>query len=255
MQQSIDISGALDGLRADREALLELAWSLEPDQWEAPSGCAGWSTKDVISHMAALFYSAVDASVLPATDGLGVEEAAALIVDSRRAMTPKEVFEDYEAVSAKAFDALAFIATLDVDIPFSAFESHPAATVPLAFCFDHYTHIRSDLFAPRGSLEGPPPPADALRLAPTLEWIQVALPSQNMAISARLPGRLDLIVDGPAARTITVGDGDGEAAATVRCDGDGLVRWVTHRASWEDVGAEAAGSPGALELARELHVF
>ena len=41
------------------------------------------------------------------------------------------------------------------------FGSYPASLLPSAYSFDHYTHIRADLFAPRGPLPGPPPPSGA----------------------------------------------------------------------------------------------
>jgi uncharacterized protein (TIGR03083 family) len=240
-------------LRADRDALLQIAAALGPHDWEAPSGCTGWSTKDLVSHLAALFWAVVDGTANADTSGLDVEEAAAVQVESRRAMAPAAVLADYEAVSLQALEALAAVATLDIEIPFSDFESYPASVVPLAFCFDHYTHIRFDLVAPRGSVATPPLPSDALRMAPTLDWIQVALPTQNARILEALPGRLDFVVSGPAARTIPVGAGD--LVATVESDGPGFVGWVTQRGAWDDLGVKAEGSSEALELARSLKVY
>jgi uncharacterized protein (TIGR03083 family) len=37
--------------RAEREDLLELLERLTPDQWCAPSLCAGWSVRDVVAHV------------------------------------------------------------------------------------------------------------------------------------------------------------------------------------------------------------
>src|SRR5579872_7050888 len=119
MSERIDMSLALAGLRADRDALLAIAGGLSPAEWESPSGCPGWTTKDVVSHMAALFWSVVDGSAGPDTNGLELEDAVAVKVDARRAMTPGEVLADYEAVSTKAIDGLAVVATLDMEIPFS----------------------------------------------------------------------------------------------------------------------------------------
>jgi uncharacterized protein (TIGR03083 family) len=240
-------------LRADRDAVVRIAEALRPDQWGARSGCAGWSTKDLVSHLASLFWAVVDGSVGPDTAGLDVEEAAARTVESRRAMAPAEVLEDYEDVSLKALEALPMVASLDMDIPFSDFESYPASLVPLAFCFDHYTHIRFDLVTPRGSVDASPPPSDELRLGPTLDWIQAALPVQNPAALAALPGRVDLVVRGPGGRTLSAGAGD--PVATVESDGPSFVRWVTQRGEWEDLGVKAEGSTAALEVARSLKVY
>ena len=39
--------------RPERDALLALLESLEPDQWDAPTVCAGWSAKDIAAHLVA----------------------------------------------------------------------------------------------------------------------------------------------------------------------------------------------------------
>jgi uncharacterized protein (TIGR03083 family) len=35
--------------RAEREDLLDLLLTLTPDQWRAPSLCAGWTVQDVVA--------------------------------------------------------------------------------------------------------------------------------------------------------------------------------------------------------------
>ncbi len=37
--------------RAEREDLLDLLVTLTPEQWAAPSLCAGWSVRDVVAHV------------------------------------------------------------------------------------------------------------------------------------------------------------------------------------------------------------
>ena len=68
----------------------ETPWSrsrrVSPDQWDSPSGCQGWTTKDLVSHLATLFWTMIDATAGPDTSGLGVEEAAAVKVEARRSM-------------------------------------------------------------------------------------------------------------------------------------------------------------------------
>jgi hypothetical protein len=203
--------------------------------------------------MASLFWDVVGGSAGPDTSGLGVEEAAAVKVEARRAMAPDEVLADYEVVSVRAIEALGAVATLDMDIPFSDFESYPASLVPAAFCFDHYTHIRADLFGPRGSLTGDPPPSDELRLTPTLDWIEAAITKQNGALVASMSGQIEIVVSGPGARTIPVGEG--ESVASVESDGQSLVLWITQRSCWDEVGVRAQGLPAALETARTLKVY
>jgi len=40
-------------IHAERAALAEDLTSLSPDQWSAPSWCAGWSVRDVLGHLTA----------------------------------------------------------------------------------------------------------------------------------------------------------------------------------------------------------
>ena len=242
---------ALDAVRADRAALLEIGGNLTAADWQAPSGCEGWTVQDVVAHLGALFWVVVDPARLPSTDGMPTEQAQEVLVRSRRELTAEAVLADYAEVSATALERLAELAALDFSIPLGDLGTYPAAVLPAAFSFDHYTHIRADLFRPRGPLAGPPPPADELRLVPALDWVEAALPQQNPA--AVDAGAYELQVTGPAARIITFGTG--QSMATVSSDADAFIRWVTQRATWEELGVQATGDEPALSAARKLKVF
>src|ERR1039458_1588143 len=69
--------GAIEALRADREALLAIGARLSGDDWRAGSGCPGWSVQDVVAHMGTLFWAGVDPAALPDTTGLAPEPAQA----------------------------------------------------------------------------------------------------------------------------------------------------------------------------------
>ncbi len=244
------MGSAIDALRADRAALLKIGAGLSDTDWAAPSGCPGWSVKDVIAHMGALFWAAVDPSQLPDAAGRPAEAAQEIYVEARRALGPSEVLADYESVSAAAMDVLAGFADQDFEVPLGDLGTYPASALPTAFCFDHYVHIRDDLFPPRGALTGTPPPSDELRLAPTLDWIETALPQQNGDVLAAMTGMVEIVVTGPGGRTIRVGSG--AVAGQVTCDGPTFVRRITQRAPWGETQGVDAGS---LDVLRSLHVF
>jgi uncharacterized protein (TIGR03083 family) len=245
----------IEALGADRTQLLSICEGLDAAGWAAPSGCPGWSVKDLVAHLGILFWAAVDQAVLPDTGGLTTEAAQEVYVDSRRSLTAGEVLDDYATVSEKALTALAGLAEADFEVPLGDLGTYQARILPTAYCFDHYTHIRADLFAPRGPLDGPFPPSDELRLSPALVWIETALPQQNAAVLDDLAGAADIVITGTAARTIRVGDPAAPASALVRSGGDACVRWITKRASWEDLGVHAEGNPEVLSALRELKVF
>jgi uncharacterized protein (TIGR03083 family) len=242
---------AIEAIGADRAALLDICAELTDEQWQAPSGCPGWRVQDLVAHMGNLFWMVVDAARLPETAGLATEAAQDLAVQARRDWSAADVLADYEEVSKAALERLAEVAALDLELPLGDLGTYPAAMLPYAYAFDHYTHIRADLFAPRGPLTSEPPPSDELRLGSALEWIAAALPQQNPAVADACT--LEIQVTGTGARLIDFGHG--EAMATICSDGPALVRWVTQRGAWADHGVQTAGDEAALAAARRLKVF
>jgi uncharacterized protein (TIGR03083 family) len=245
---------AIEALAADRAVLLRIGNDLDPEGWNGVSGCPGWSVKDVVAHMGALFWGAVDPTVLPDASGLGTEEAQEVYVRSRRGLTAAEVLDDYAVVSEKALVVLDGLAGADFEMALGDLGTYPVRVLPAAFCFDHYTHIRADLFAPRGPLPGPVPPSDELRLVPVLDWIEAALPQQNRTLLGGA-GAADIVITGTAARAFRIGDPAGPPSAVVRSDAGTCVRWITQRASWEDLEVQAEGDPCTLAALQRVKVF
>lgn len=193
----------------------------------------------------------MDPSQLPEADGQQFERAAQIMVESRRGRSPEAVLDDYEQVSATGLERLAGMAALEMPVPLGDAGTYPAALLPAAFAFDHYTHIRADLFSPRGPLRGEPPPSDELRTGSVLDWIEAALPQQNAEAVAA--ATLAIEVTGPGGRSITFGSGP--VKATVTSDAPAFVRWVTRRADWADLDMQVAGDDKVLAVARMLKVF
>jgi len=246
-------SSALKAIEADRDALLTLCRGLDGSVWSQNTGCPGWTVQDLVSHMACSFWLAVDMSKLPDSAGLPAERAADLYVDSRRSMTAAEILADYETASARGLELLAAIESQDVEVPLGDVGTYPASVVPTAYAFEHYVHIRYDLFPPDGPFGGEPPASDELRLAPTLDWIEAALPQQNSGLLAGLDNAVEVRLSGVDGRTVKIGDG--ALAGQIDCDAAAFVRWVTQRGSWESLGVNAQGDQGALEVVRKLNVF
>jgi uncharacterized protein (TIGR03083 family) len=243
---------AIDAIKADRAALIGICLGLTDDQWQAPSGCAGWTVQDLVTHLGNLFWLVVDITHLPDTSGVPTERAQEIAVEARRGLSPAEVLADYEQVSETGMTKLAELAALDVEVPLGEdFGTYSTQVAPCAYVFDHYTHIRADLFAPRGPLAGEPPPSDELRVAPALDWIEAALPQQNRSAVGQCT--LEIQVTGTGARSIKFGSGP--AAATICSDAPALVRWITQRGSWADLGVQASGDAQALAVAETLKVF
>jgi uncharacterized protein (TIGR03083 family) len=246
-------SSALKAIEADREALLALCRGVDDSVWSQDSGCPGWTVQDLVSHMACSFWLAVDMSKLPDSAGLPAERAADLYVDSRRSMTPAEILADYESASARGLELLAAVQSQDVEVPLGDVGTYPASVVPTAYAFEHYVHIRYDLFAPDGPFGSEPPASDELRLRPTLDWIEAALPQQNSELLGGMDKAVEVRLSGVDGRTVQIGDGD--VAGQIDCDAAAFVRWVTQRGSWESLDVNAQGDPATLEVVRRLNVF
>jgi hypothetical protein len=74
-------TGAMDALHADREAILKIGAGLTDAEWAAPSGCPGWSAKDVLAPRA-LLGLVIDPASLPDATGLETERAQEMYVES-----------------------------------------------------------------------------------------------------------------------------------------------------------------------------
>ncbi|MGA2302948.1 MAG: maleylpyruvate isomerase family mycothiol-dependent enzyme [Acidimicrobiales bacterium] len=244
---------AIEALAADREALLKIGAGLGETEWGSESGCPGWSVQSVVAHLGALYWMVVDPSTLPDVSDLPTERAQDFFVEQRRSWTAAEVLADYESVSTRALAALEGLADQDFSVPLGDLGTYPASVLPSAFVFDHFLHIRSDLFAPRGPLTGAPPPSDELHLGPALDWVEAALPQQNASALAALGAAVEIDLSGPGARLIRFGPG--EPASRVRSDTPSFVRWVTQRTTWDAARVACSGDEGDLAIARSLRVF
>jgi uncharacterized protein (TIGR03083 family) len=235
---------AVDGFRAERDAILTLVKSLGDDEWNLPSDCAGWAVRDVVAHMACTLHGVVDPAFLPDTSS-GTESAMEPPVAERRAWPIADVVDEYETYSAQAAEAFASVQAppmAETMLPMGELGTHPMSILPATFLFDAYCHHRHDLLAPTGPLRRPEPPRDEMRLRPTVEWMLAGLPwmcagalrgvvDRPLALELTGPGGGSWTVRPPAeTERVDVAPGaDPAAAATVRSSAHDFVVWGTGR--------------------------
>jgi len=242
-----------EGLRGVRLAVDEVKAviaTLTPDEWASPSGCAGWTVKDLVAHMSSNYAETVEPSPPPPEPiALPAERLMDLLVEPRKGWTDAQVRDEYFSYCDRAVDALAALQEppmADTVIPIADLGSYPLHQLADAYAFDHYCHLRVDLLAPHGPIHRDVPAADEARLGPAIRWMLIGLPQMQPELRAALDSPIRLTLTGPGGGSWTIapvgdeivvseaGPGSGEAAADVVSDGHAFVIWGTARQSWRD---------------------
>jgi uncharacterized protein (TIGR03083 family) len=199
---------AVDGFRAEREAILTVAKGLTAEEWDLPSACAGWSIRDVLGHMACTLHGVIDPAFLPDSSKVGTERSMEPAVAERRSWPIEAVLEEYETYSGQAAEVFASVQAPPLGetlLPMGELGTHPMAILPSTFLFDGYTHLRNDILTPNGSIDREQPPRDEQRLRPTIEWMLAGLPWMCADALAGVVDRpLELTLDGPGGGTWTI---------------------------------------------------
>jgi len=241
---------AVEGFRAERDAILGVAHSLSDHEWELPSDCAGWTVRDVVAHMGGSLHGVLDPSYMPQGGSLDDPEAMMeLGVAERRTWSTEQVIEEYALATGQALDVFTSFQEppiADTMIPMGKLGTHPMSILPATFLFDHYCHLRVDVLAPLGPIDRPEPPRDEARLRPTVEWMIAGLPAMCEDELAAVDRPFVLELDGPGGGTwtihppadgglVAVVEGDtGDAAARARSTDHHFVVWGTQRRPWRD---------------------
>jgi uncharacterized protein (TIGR03083 family) len=245
-------------LKADHAEVLAVIKSLSPEEWEAPSGCEGWRTKDLVAHLACTFRAVAEPGSLPPGVEGDLEATQEVGVAERKDWPADRVAAEYEELGSKAIEALTGLQAPgigDTVIPLEDAGQYPLHMVANALAFDHYCHLRNDMLAPRGSVDRPAPPHDELRLGATMEWLLAGIPQMpGPAIADAVTAPLTLELTGPGGGSWTIKPGvevvegaAGDAAATVTSSAQDFVMWSTRRASWRESGVTIDGDKELAE--------
>jgi hypothetical protein len=253
---------AVEALRHEVDAVVRIAEQWTVEQWCAPTRAAGWSSKDMICHLAATFQQLCDPAGVPTDDNLG-EQSVDLAVESRRSLLPHEVLGDYLTWSSRALPALESMqapGTADQLAAMSILGTHPLHLLANAYAFDHRCHVRHDLGQASGDLW--PPSADPERLtSAAVEWMIAAAPQMCVDTLADLCGPVDLHIGAAAWRLVSnpgetielrpVDDNAGDdvdvaspaAAAVIRSSPDAFILWGTNRCAASELDVRISGDP------------
>ena len=241
------------GLHAVRLAVDEVKsviTTLTDAEWAAPSGCDGWSVKDLVAHMSSNYKEICEPSPPPTEPvNLPAERLMDLLVEPRKSWTNAQVRDEYLTYCDAAVSAIAALQEeplASAPVPLADLGTYPMHQYAEAFAFDHYCHLRVDLLAPSGPIKRDVAPADAARLGPAIEWMLLGLPQMQPGLEASLAAPITLVLSGPGGGSwrlaadgevgvITVAKGAAsDAVATVTSDGHAFVIWGTCRSPWRD---------------------
>ncbi len=240
---------------------------LNDEEWARPSGCAGWSVKDLVAHMSSNYKEVVEPSPPPAEPiDLPAERAMDLLVEPRKEWSNEQVRDEYLAYCDGALAVLTAIQdepAASTVIPLADLGSYPMHQLADAFAFDHYCHLRVDLLAPTGPLDHTVVPVDDALLAPAVGWMLAGVPQMQPGLEQHLTGRLRLELTGPGGGAwdlvrdgdaIVVGAPSGEPDATVTSDAHDFVLWGTVRMPWRQACTVAGDESVAATFLDALNI-
>jgi uncharacterized protein (TIGR03083 family) len=255
----------------ERAALLELLRSLDPDEWQAPTICPGWSVHDLALHLlnGDLRFVASWRDGYQSPHGPRVEppfgraEVTALVdtinnrwIDGARWMSPRQLIDQLERSGAEYSDTLAAMDLQALGIPVDWIVSQPAPVwIDVAREYTerlvHQQQIRA--------ATGRPLVADPALVRPMFDTFLLALPTALRAVPAPIGAKVRSIIAGDAGGVWTaermmsewrlVGDSGNEPFATVVLDQDDAWRLFTKGLSPDTVRrrAQLTGDQTALD--------
>jgi len=250
----------------------ELINSLTPEEWDAPSACAGWSVRDLVAHLGASARGIVDPQPEPA-DAAPLPEVRERVHDvmvaRRSGWTIDEIVEEYRNYGDKLAGAvLSFqsepLASSPLDLPgLGVYPMHLGAN---AMVFDYYCHLRHDVIAPGGPISRDLPAPDHRTLYAAIEWMMAGLPQMQ-------GNELDDTVTAPVTFRFT-GAGESEwtvsrpepagglvveeatgGSVVVTSSAHDFVSWGTKRSSWRDHCSIEGPAERAVPLLDALNII
>ncbi len=251
---------AVEGLTAIHREFRAVIGSLSDDEWALPSACAGWRVQDLVAHVTSNLKELVAPTPQATTPSvLRAEQAMEALVEPRKAWSPAQVIDEYEAYAEPALAALGAMQdepTASTEVALADLGTYAMHWLANAYCFDHYCHLRHDLLAPGGSVRRPLRVVDDAMVRPGIDWMMHSLPQMRRGQFSSLlqPIRLELTGPGGGSWTLHPAGVDGliavtetaslDAAATVTSTGHDFIAWGTKRTDWRPSCAVA----GDIEL-------
>src|ERR1700758_1271775 len=170
------------GMRSAAGDLADIGRGLDDTAWQTPSAAAGWSVRDVISHVGCLLellQAAVRGEAMPDSR---IEPLNDAMVAERRSWDNTRILENVQKQLEEAiamFIPLQDAPMASVEAPMLDLGTYPLHAIADMFTFDMTTHMRYDILAPRGPITRELPPLDDVRLTPAMSWLLGGIPNMK----------------------------------------------------------------------------
>jgi uncharacterized protein (TIGR03083 family) len=141
------------GMRADIDDVSALLGSLDDSEWDAPSAAAGWTVKDVATHLPDLMDILVTGVQGTLHTDLGIERLNDERVAAKSSWVPAQILDDLarqSAVALPVFEQLQADPYASTEVLLLDLGIYPENRIPDMFAFDFYTHLRWDILARSG---------------------------------------------------------------------------------------------------------
>jgi uncharacterized protein (TIGR03083 family) len=237
--------------RTDRPNILALLHDLSDEDWAAPSKCAGWAVRDVVSHLGAACHGTFTPWVVKLLAGKDIEAANNRDAEKRKSWEPARLLREYEVWGNRVAPVMKVVQAPGVrSLPVRVAEvgAYPAKMLTSAFVFDHGLHARYDIAAALGRTM---PPQDENQLGVSIEWMMAGLSVMSGDRYAWLQGPVEFRLVGPGGGTWTVAPakkrvkvtegGTPSAAATIEGPAASFPVWGTAREPWREAGVAIKG--------------
>ena len=236
-------SGLVDAFADTLTGTKSVCRSLTPDEWDAPTGCPGWTVKDNVAHITAIEswtlgrpdpdHEPPDLPHVKSDVGRYME----IGVDFRRSRPPAEVMAEFEEVTSERLAALLAMDDDAFDVvgpgPLGPMKLRDLVALRTFDCWAHEQDIRRAT-GRRGGLDGPAARLLVPRIAGGLARVAakvVSLPpgtQVGVRVAAPLDAQFTLVVDDDGRGVVTDGVAP-DATAMLETDSDNFVALVFGR--------------------------
>ncbi|GAA0630960.1 hypothetical protein GCM10009547_38540 [Sporichthya brevicatena] len=235
----------------DRVHILNLLRDLREDEWAAPSKCAGWAVRDVVSHMGAACHGTFTPWVLKLLAGKDIEAANNRDAEKRRSWEPAKLLREYEVWGNRCVPVMKVVqapGARSLPVRVAEVGAYPAKLLTSAFVFDHGLHARYDIAAALGRTMTAP---DENTLATSIEWMIAGLSPMSGDRLSWLSAPIEFRLVGPGGGTWTIAPGtkrakvtegpSSGAAVTIEGPAATFPIWGTDREPWREAGVAIKG--------------